>query len=72
MDYFHTHAPPILETNEQPISSFPPFFFKVTLVWFSNAELNVFIDEFTIPFVANVSDAIRISVVFLNPWTDWS
>ena len=41
----------------------PPFF-KVTLVWLSNAELNVFIDEFTIPFVANVSDAIRISVVF--------
>ena len=42
----------------------PPLFFKVTLVWLSNAELNVFIDEFTIPFVANVSDAIRISVVF--------
>lgn len=39
----------------QPIS-LHLFFRKLTLVWLSNAQLNDFVEEFTIPFLANFGD----------------
>ena len=35
----------------------PPFFESFTLVWLSNADLNIFVDDFIISPVANFRDA---------------